>query len=222
QGPHLRPGVQPARADDRASGPADRVLRPRPRGDGMTGRTGARVGAALAATAVVLVFPLLVNGYWLTVGIAALFFAIVTASWALLVGYAGQFSFGHMAFVSVGAYSSGLLARYWGVPIPLGMTIGVINCALVGCAVGYICLRMRGPYLALFTVAFSEVLRIVLVSEAEVTGGSGGLEVPPLFHIKTDMPYYYFGLVLLGVSLAIMLALVHSRWGLFFRAIREN
>jgi branched-chain amino acid transport system permease protein len=81
---------------------------------------------------------------------------------------------------------------------------------------------MRGPYLALFTVAFSEVLRIVFVSETEVTGGSGGLEVAPLFHGRTDTLYYYLGVALLAVSLAIMLWLVRSRWGLFFRAIREN
>ena len=55
-------------------------------------------------------------------------------------------------------------------------------CAIVGSGIGYVCLRMRGPYLALFTVAFSEVLRIVIVSETEVTGGSGGLRSAPLFH----------------------------------------
>ena len=66
------------------------------------------------------------------------------------------------------------------------------------------------------------MLRIVIVSENEVTGGSGGLEVTPLFHGRTDMPYYYLGLALLVGSLAIMQLLVTSRWGLFFRAIREN
>ena len=158
----------------------------------------------------------------MSVGITALFYAIVAASWALLVGYAGQFSFGQMAFVSVGAYTSGMLALYFDVPIPLGIVTGVVLCAIIGCAIGYICLRMRGPYLALFTVAFSEVLRIILVSEAEVTGGSGGLQIPPLFHGRSDVPYYYLGLVLLGTSLALMGWLVRSRWGLFFRAIREN
>ena len=54
-----------------------------------------------------LAFPFLVNAYWLTVGVLAMFYAIVAASWALLAGYAGQFSFGHMAFVSLGAYTSG-------------------------------------------------------------------------------------------------------------------
>lgn len=178
------------------------------------------LGVVLAALA--LAFPYLVNGYWLTVGILAIFYAIVTASWALLAGQTGQFSFGHMAFVSLGAYTSGLLVVTWHIPIPLGWAAGVVLCALVGAGVGYVALRMRGPYLALFTVAFSEVLRIVIVSENEVTGGSGGLEVPPLFHQKSDAPYYYLGLVLLAVSLSLMIWLTRSRWGLFFRAIREN
>lgn len=180
------------------------------------------VCAAAAVAALVLAFPFLVNAYWLSVGVLALFYAIVAASWALLAGYAGQFSFGHMAFVSLGAYTSGLLVTSAGMPIPLGMAIGIVICAVVGSGIGYVCLRMRGPYLALFTVAFSEVLRIVFVSESEVTGGSGGLEVPPLFHGTTDAPAYYLGVALLAVSMAIMQALVNSRWGLFFRAIREN
>jgi len=177
-------------------------------------------GVVLAAA--MLSFPFIVNGYWLSVGVLAMFYAIVTASWALLAGYAGQFSFGHMAFVSLGAYTSGLLVKWFGIPVPLGIAAGVAMCAVVGSGVGFVGLRMRGPYLALFTVAFSEVLRIIFVSEVEITGGSGGLEVAPLFHTRSDMPAYYTGVVLLAASLAIMLALVASRWGLFFRAIREN
>jgi len=180
------------------------------------------ISGAVAGLVLILAFPFLVNGYWLSVGVLAMFYAIVTASWALLAGYAGQFSFGHMAFVSLGAYTSGLLVKWLAIPVPLGMAAGIIMCAAVGSGVGFVGLRMRGPYLALFTVAFSEVLRIVLVSETEVTGGSGGLEVAPLFHSRTDTQYYYLGAALLAASLGIMLWLVRSRWGLFFRAIREN
>jgi branched-chain amino acid transport system permease protein len=181
-----------------------------------------RIAACVVLAAFVLAYPSLVNAYWLTVGILAIFYAIVTASWGLLAGQAGQFSFGHMAFVSLGAYTSGLLVMDLGVPIPLGWVAGVLMCALVGGGIGYVCLRMRGPYLALFTVAFSEVLRIVFVSENEITGGSGGLEVTPLFHGRSDAPYYYLGLLLLALSLGLMVWLTRSRWGLFFRAIREN
>jgi branched-chain amino acid transport system permease protein len=180
------------------------------------------VSAAAVAAGLVLTFPFLVNAYWLSVGVLAMFYAIVAASWALLAGYAGQFSFGHMAFVSLGAYTSGLVVTTSGVPIALGIAAGILMCALVGSGIGYVCLRMRGPYLALFTVAFSEVLRIVFVSETEITGGSGGLEVPPLFHGATDMPAYYLGVALLAASMTIMQMLMNSRWGLFFRAIREN
>jgi branched-chain amino acid transport system permease protein len=181
-----------------------------------------RIAFCVVLAASVLAYPSLVNAYWLTVGILAIFYAIVAASWGLLAGQAGQFSFGHMAFVSLGAYTSGLLVMDLGVPIPLGWVAGVLMCALVGGGIGYVCLRMRGPYLALFTVAFSEVLRIVFVSENEITGGSGGLEVTPLFHGRSDAPYYYLGLSLLALSLGLMVWLTRSRWGLFFRAIREN
>src|SRR5579871_3156387 len=177
---------------------------------------------ALVLAAGALAFPYLVNAYWLSVGVLAMFYAIIAASWALLAGYAGQFSFGHMAFVSLGAYTSGLLVVSLGVPIPIAMIAGIALCTVVGSGIGFVGLRMRGPYLALFTVAFSEVLRIVIVSENELTGGSGGLEVTPLFHGRTDTPFYYLGLGLLVASLGVMTLLVTSRWGLFFRAIREN
>jgi len=182
----------------------------------------AQIAGGIVLLAVALAFPLLVNAYWLSVGILAIFYAIVTASWVLLAGYAGQFSFGHMAFVSLGAYCSGLLVNWLALPIPLGILAGVLLCALIGSGIGFIVLRMRGPYLALFTMAFSEVVRIVIVSETEITGGSGGLQVQPLFHTRSDAPYWYVGLALLAVSLGLMGWLVTSRWGLFFRAIREN
>ncbi|MDA8051368.1 MAG: branched-chain amino acid ABC transporter permease [Rhodospirillales bacterium] len=167
-------------------------------------------------------FPFLVNAYWLHVMIIAMMFAIMAASWSLLAGHAGQFSFGHMGFVSVGGYTAGLLAHFLGLPLPLGMLAGVLAAALVGCIIGWTCLRMSGPYLAIFTMAFSEVLRITIVTEVEVTGGAGGMSVPQLFHARTDLPYYYLILALLVVSVGGMMLVVASRWGLFFRAIREN
>jgi branched-chain amino acid transport system permease protein len=179
------------------------------------------IGAAILLV-LVLAYPALVNAYWLTVGILAIFYAIVTASWALLVGYAGQFSFGHMGFVSMGAYCSALLVADAGLPIPLGMAAGLLLAGVVGAMIGYTCLRMHGPYLAIFTMAFSEVFRIIVLTENEVSGGAGGLEVTPLFHTRSDAPYFYLGLALLAGSLGLMTWMTASRWGLFFRAIREN
>jgi len=176
----------------------------------------------LLLAAFAAVFPFLVDAYWLHVMIVAMMFAIMAASWALLAGYAGQFSFGHMGFVAVGGYTAGILATAAGVPLPLGMLAGVVASALAGVLIGWTCLRMSGPYLAIFTMAFSEVLRITVVTEVEVTGGAGGMTVPQLFHAATDFPYYYLILALLIVSVGGMMLVVASRWGLFFRAIREN
>ncbi|MGH7155778.1 MAG: branched-chain amino acid ABC transporter permease, partial [Acetobacteraceae bacterium] len=156
------------------------------------------------------------------VGTLAIFYGIVAASWALLAGYAGQFSFGQMGFVSLGGYASALLVQWLRIPIPLGMAAAIVCCMVIGAGVGFVCLRMRGPYLAIFTMAFSEVVRIVLLTENEVTGGAGGLEVAPLFHSRSNLPYYYLALALLAVSLGLMSLMVASRWGLFFRAIRDN
>lgn len=182
----------------------------------------ANLPAAIAVGAAAIAYPFLADPYWLTVGILAIFYAIVTASWTLLVGYAGQFSFGHMAFVALGAYASALLVQDAGLPIPLAALGAVLLCLAVGAAIGGVCLRIRGPYLAIFTLAFSEVLRIVLTTENEVTGGAGGLQAATLFHGRSDIPYYFVALALLAFTLAAMGLMVASRWGLFFRAIREN
>ncbi|HUC19760.1 MAG TPA: branched-chain amino acid ABC transporter permease [Acetobacteraceae bacterium] len=183
-----------------------------------------RLDLASAALLAILavIFPFFVNAYWLHVMIIGMMFAIMAASWSLLAGYAGQFSFGHMGFVAVGGYTAGLLATGLNLPLPLGMLAGVLLSALLGGVIGWTCLRMSGPYLAIFTMAFSEVLRIIIVTEVEVTGGAGGMNVPQLFHARTDLPYYYLILALLMVSVGGMMAVVASRWGLFFRAIREN
>ncbi|MBV9116300.1 MAG: branched-chain amino acid ABC transporter permease, partial [Acetobacteraceae bacterium] len=105
----------------------------------MTGRPA--LLAWTAAALVALAYPFAVDPYWLTVGILALFYAIVTASWTLLVGYAGQFSFGHMGFVALGAYASALMVRYAGLPIPLAGLAAVALCLAVGACIGGVCLR---------------------------------------------------------------------------------
>lgn len=171
---------------------------------------------------IVALFPLVVGPYWLHVAIIALFYAILASSWSLLAGYAGQFSFGHAAFLAIGAYASGLLGIYLNIPPPLGILLGSFVAAAMGLLIGILCLRMSGVYLALFTLAFSEILRVILSTEYRVTRGALGLHVPLLFPGTSKIPYYYTMLGLLIISLFIMLKIVHSRYGLFLRAIRED
>jgi branched-chain amino acid transport system permease protein len=127
-----------------------------------------------------------------------------------------------MAFMAIGAYTSGLLGRDLGVPALPGIIIGMFAAGLVGFVIGVLCLPLRRAYLALFTIAFSEILRIVIVTEFQYTEGSNGLQLKRLFPIGSGFGDYYAMLFLLVASLAIMYALTNSRFGMFWRAIRED
>ena len=176
----------------------------------------------LAAAVLALACAGRLNAYWMHVAIIAMYYAILASSWSLLAGYAGLFSLSHMAFASIGGYTSGMLTQWLNVPIPFGLLAGVIVCCAGGGAIGWVCLRMSGPYLAIFTLGFSEIVRITIASEDDVTAGMAGLHTEPLFASATRLPYFYVAFALLAASLLLMGLLVRSRWGLFLRAIRED
>ena len=160
--------------------------------------------------------------YRMTVVTGAFFYAILASSWALLAGIAGQFSFAHMALVGIGAYAAGLLARDLGTTPLQGIIGGTLLAGLVGLIIGLLCLRLRAAYLALFTIAFSEILRIVLLTEFQFTGGTNGLRLDKLWEGITGVQEYYVMLALLLASMALMYWLAGSRFGLFVRAMRED
>jgi ABC-type branched-subunit amino acid transport system permease subunit len=81
----------------------------------------------IVALLAALLAPLMLQTYWLHVIIIAYFYAILAASWALLAGYAGQFSFGHMALMAVGGYTTGLLGKYLNTPPLLGILLGTLG-----------------------------------------------------------------------------------------------
>jgi branched-chain amino acid transport system permease protein len=183
---------------------------------------GLHVYILLALAALALVMADRLSSYWMHVAIIAMFYGILASSWSLLAGYVGLFSLGHMAFASIGAYASGLLVQWTGIPIPLGMAAGVALCCTLGGLIGWVCLRMSGPYLAIFTLGFAEIVRITFATEDDITAGMAGLHVARLFDTKSRLPYFYVAFALLAVSLLLMGGIVRSRWGLFLRAIRED
>jgi branched-chain amino acid transport system permease protein len=180
-------------------------------------------GAALVLlTVYALTVPVGANGYTLHVATLSLYYALLAVSWALLAGYAGQFSFAHMAFAALGGYTSALLVQHTGVPVPLGMAAGLLFAGVIGGVIGWLCLRMSGPYLALFTLAFAVIFQLILLAEYQFTRGALGLQVKPLFESHTGKAYYYSMLLLLVAATASMSLLLRSRVGLFLQAIRED
>lgn len=166
-------------------------------------------------------YPMFFRDYWLYVAIIGLYYAILSSSWAMLAGQVGIISFAQAAFAAVGAYTSAILVIRLEVPIAVGILAGAGSAAIFGFLIGALTLRMRGPYLALTTLGFSEIFRIFLTAEFELTRGSYGLKVPLLFD-GNKVYLYYIGLGLLSIALLTLTLILNSRIGLFLQAMRED
>jgi branched-chain amino acid transport system permease protein len=168
------------------------------------------------------IVPWVIQDYWLYVLTIGFYYAILSSGWALLVGFAGLISLAQAAFSAIGAYTSALLVLHLGIPPLLGLVAGGLSASAFGLGIGLLTLKMRGPYLALTTIAFSEIFRIFVTAEYELTRGSYGLQVLPLLPGASRALYYYVVVALFLVVFTIMRLTVRSRIGLFLQAIRED
>jgi branched-chain amino acid transport system permease protein len=174
--------------------------------------------ALLGAAALV---PLAVSdSYWLGVLVVSMYFALIASGWNLLAGYTGQFSLAPAAFAMIGAYTSGLLCVYSGISPWIGIVAAVATTALIGMALGRIVMRLSGPYLALTTLSFAEIARLVIANSYNVTRGDLGLGVPGLFQER--LAYYWLFLGALAAVQVGLVLLLRSPAGLYLRAIRDD
>jgi branched-chain amino acid transport system permease protein len=193
---------------------------------------GQMVTTALVLAAAVLLPHILQERYFLHILVMSGIFTILTLSWNLLAGYTGQLNLGHAAFFGIGAYTSALLALKAGVSPWVGLAAGGVVASLFGLLLGFPSLRLSGPYLAITTIGFSEILRLVATNWVSLTRGSLGLSGIPLldpirigdwscqFYFEKD---YYF-VVLGGVLLTIvcMRRLTRSAFGFSLQALRDD
>ena len=166
--------------------------------------------------------PWAISEYQTHILTTSLYYVILAVGWNLLAGYTGQFSLAHQTFAGIGGYTSALLVQYAKAPMLIGIAVGVVIAAAAGYGLGTICLRMRAIYLALATWAFAESVRLLVTVEYQVTRGDLGLATPFLFGTPRSKGYFY---VFLGLALAAVLAawqIVHSRVGVYMRAIRDD
>ena len=185
---------------------------------------------ALAAIAGAAALPLFLDplGYPIRVLTLALLFAALGQAWNIVGGLANQISLGHAAFFGIGAYTSTLLLIHFGISPWLGMLAGALLAAIAAYLLSLPTMKLRGHYFALATLAFSEVLRLIASSWAEVTGGPAGLSVPyapdslALLQFKSTLPYYYVMLGALVVVSGVFLLIRHSALGYRLRAVKEN
>jgi branched-chain amino acid transport system permease protein len=189
--------------------------------------------AAAAALGLLLLLPLAVKDeYYLHVFVGIMYFAYMASAWNIVCGYTGQLSLGHSALCGIGGYVSTLLFINAGLSPWIGMLIGAVCATAVGVLVGWPCFRLRGPYFALTTIAFAEILRIWTENTEEIFGlelrGAQGLMVPlkgnapAMFQFDGKVPYYY---IIIGMLLGVMALtwwMERSRMGFYLKAIRGD
>lgn len=156
-------------------------------------------------------------------GVYALLAQSLTLSW----GLAGLVNLGLVGFFAIGAYASAMATKWGGWPIPLGLLAALAAGAAMGLVVTFSTLRLRDDYLAIVTLGFAEVVRLVASNEIWLTGGTDGIAgVPAIVPRDWGAGYHW---TMLGVVTAIALALhvalgrlAASPWGRALRAVRED
>ena len=157
--------------------------------------------SALVAAAALIALPLGVPVYILHLLIQILLWSFIYTAWSLM-GRFGFVSFGHGAFIGVGAYVPALLWNYYGLTPWLGIPTGVVVAALLGVVIGYPCFRLKvvGHYFALVTLALSQVVLLSLVAAREITGGSLGFTLKTVGHSWYALQFpekgYFYGIAL--------------------------
>jgi branched-chain amino acid transport system permease protein len=150
----------------------------------------------------------------------------------LLYGYTGLLSFGHAAYFGLGAYGTGIALAKLGVSsLWLALGIGLGTAAIGGAVAGFFCLRRRGIYFAMLTLAFAQLLYFIAFHLAEWTGGDDGLRGIPLLPVslpglsislRSPLAFYYFAFVLVVLAVAALKRILDSPFGTVLQAIREN
>ncbi|MEF2229467.1 MAG: branched-chain amino acid ABC transporter permease [Pseudodesulfovibrio sp.] len=182
------------------------------------------LGAVLAGA---IAFPLVTGRYAHDVAISVMIYICLGLGLNIVVGLAGLLDLGYIAFYGVGAYTYALLSLHFGFSFWLCLPIAGLLAAVAGCIIGYPTLRMRGDYLAIVTLGFGEIVRIILNNWMELTNGPNGILGIPRpelfgFDFRSLSSLYY---VILGIAMFTVLAVYRlnfSRIGRAWEAIRED
>jgi len=174
----------------------------------------------------VLAFPLFASSYWLNLANQVAIATIGAIGLNILVGYTGQISLGHGAFMAVGAYTSALLTLRLGLPWGVSIALACVATAAVGTFFGLPSLRLKGLYLAIATLAAQEIVEWVVTHWTGVTGGVEALVLPApeLFGVRlnTDVRFYWLAVALAGGTALFTANLFRSRTGRAFVAVRDH
>jgi branched-chain amino acid transport system permease protein len=179
------------------------------------------LGAILAVAGLAAAPVLLQNSYLTGVLTVCVIYAIWAASWDFMSGLTGRENFGHALFIGAGSYTAGFLNASFYYSPWLSLPASVVVAVVFGILVGLPTLRLRGPYFALAMLSSAAIMQRLALIFWEYTGGEEGLYgIEPL--IDAPLHFYWFALAVMVGTVAVLLALAKSRWGVILRAIRGD
>ncbi len=187
----------------------------------------------IAIAVVLLFYPKLFGIYYTNLFLTFAIFAVYSVSFNLLLGFTGLFSFGHAMFFGVGGYGTALALKHIsGLPLLAAVFIGMLAAAVFALLLCPIVIRVSGAAFAMLHLAFGQLMFVMALKLRTITGGEdgiGGFPIPPLripglFSIDMKSPenFYYFALIILGVSLALMWFFIETPFGQVIVGIRDN
>ena len=165
---------------------------------------------------------------WLTVFVTErLIMALFALAFTRFFGFTGLLSFGHAAYFSLGAYTTGMILIKVTPSIPLAFLVGFLVATFAAWIIGYLCVRLDEIYFAMLTLAFGMMIHTIIWQWDSLTGGADGLVGIPrpqflFFNLSDNTPYYYFTLIVVVICAAILWLIINSPFGLTLKSIREN
>jgi len=197
--------------------------------------------AGVALLAAALLYPLLNPGNYVLSQVALLFiWAAVVTQWNLVFGFAGILSLGHMAIFAIGGYATAMVGLYWHWSLWAALPVGAFASVIASILMGAATLRLRGPYVAIMTLAISQVLYSLILTDVtcfthrqqvciNFSGGATGLSRYGDFGFNQMLGFqyrvlgdYYLCLALLIVGSVFAFLIIYSALGATFRALRDN
>lgn len=209
--------VAPAGVASPESAPDPRV-RWRPSAPGVAARLLVLAIIGLVALAI----PHWLDAALVNIYSRAMVYGIVALSMNQLIGYAGQVSLGHQAFVGVGAFSSAFFLERAGLPWGVAVVATIVFGGFISLGLGAVALRVRGLYFALVTIAYGLFVELVVLGIPQLTGGGAGANAPRPTFAQGDIAYAYLCLVGLGVAWVFDWRLTSSRAGRAIEALRDD
>jgi branched-chain amino acid transport system permease protein len=180
------------------------------------------VGGGLAVLVLVSAAAPFLDSYQEHILVVIGVYVALTVSWNLLAGFTGLYSSSHPAMMAIGAYGSAVLAAKHGLSPWLTICIGTLISAFFGAVLGAIVLRLRIIYFILATFALTEITRLLLTLNVELTGGSLGLATPFLFDSNVRVLYVPGSATLAVTTCLTVWAIMRSRFGILLLSIRED